>query len=265
MRKRSTLMVVLAVAVAAAITASVALAGPAGRYVPSANGNSQAVGAVLSPKKLGKKHFTPAALEVTTKLFSSTASDGVPVPTTNVVIDFDKNTKIFTKGVPTCKASQLQNTSTEIARRVCRRSIIGKGTARALLRVGANVYPVKQTVTAFNGVPKGRKPVILLHTYGTTPVQTTLVLIGTVRNYYKEGYGPRLNVEVPLIAGGEGALTYFNVKVDHKYKYKGKRVSYISGKCPKSKKLKVRSVFTFLDGETSNPVYKDRCKQNPKK
>ncbi len=265
MRKRVYLIAVLAVAATAAIAASVALAGPAGRYVPSADGNSQAVGAVLTPKKLGKKSFTPAALEVTTKLFSSTAADGVPVPTTNVLLDFDKNARIFTKGVPTCSASKLQNTSTEVALQKCKRAKIGGGTATALLRVGTNVYTVKQTVTAFNGAPQGGKPVVLLHTYGTTPIQTTLVLIGKVSNYNKEGYGPRLDVEVPLIAGGEGALTYFNVKIDHKYSYKGKRVSYISAKCPNNKRLKTRSVFTFHDGESSNPVYKQTCKQNPKK
>ena len=33
-------------------------------------------------------------------------------------------------------------------------------------------------------------------------MQTTLVLTGVVKNYNKQGYGPRLDVEVPLIAGG---------------------------------------------------------------
>jgi hypothetical protein len=265
MRKRSTLIAALAVAVTAAITASVALAGPVAAPVVAPDGNSQAVGVVISPKKLGKKSFTPAALEVTTALSNSTVSDGVPIPTTDVLIDFDKNAKIFTKGVPTCTASVLQNTSTEVALQKCKAAKIGGGTATALLRVGTNVYTVNQTVTAFNGAPEGGKPVILLHAYGTTPIQTTLVLVGRVTNYNKEGFGPRLDVEVPLIAGGEGALTYFNVKVSKKYKYKGKSVSYISAKCPNSKKLKSRSVFTFHDGQTSNPVYQQSCTQNPKK
>jgi len=265
MRKRSTLTAALAVAVAAAITASVALAGPVGSPVGAPDGNSQAVGAVIAPKKLGKKSFTPASLEVTTALSNSTVKDGVPIPTTDVLIDFDKNVKIFTKGVPTCSASTLQNVSTEIALQKCGSAKIGSGSATALLRVGSNVYTVNQTVTAFNGTPEGGKPVVLLHTYGTTPIQTTLVLIGRVSNYNKEGYGPRLDVEVPLIAGGEGALTYFNAKIGKNYKYKGQPVSYISAKCPSSKKLKYRSVFTFHDGQTSDPTYQQSCTQNPKK
>ena len=68
-----------------------------------------------------------------------------------------------------------------------------------------------------------------------------------------------------LIAGGAGAITDFNVKINKKYKYKGKSVSFISAKCPNSKKLKDRSVFTFKDGQTSNPVSTQSCTQNPKK
>lgn len=265
MRKRSYLVVLLAVAVAAAVSASAALGGSTGSPVVAADGNSQAVGVVFSPKKLGKKTFTPAALEVTTALSNPSSSNGVPVPTTNVVIDFDQNVKIFTKGVPTCSASQLQSVSTEIALEKCGKAKIGSGTGTALLPVGGKVFTINPVVTAFNGAPKGGKPVILLHVYSTTPIQTTLVLTGTVKSYNKQGYGPRLDVEVPLLAGGAGALTYFNVKVKKTYRYKGKSVSYISAKCPNSKKLKARSVFTFKDGQTANPTYVQTCAQNPKK
>lgn len=264
MRKRS-MVVGLAVTAAVAIVTSVAVAGPVGAPVSSSNGNSQSIGAVVSPKRLYQKQFTPAALEVTTRLTTSTAANGVPVPTTDVRIDFDKNAKIFTKGIPTCNAARLQNTSTEIAKRECRSSIIGKGTGAALLPVGSQVFNAKQTVTAFNGRPSGKKPVVLLHAYTTTPVQNTLVLVGTVSNFNKQGFGPRLNVVVPLIANGAGALIRFNVKIDKKYKWKGKQRSFISAKCPKNKRLKVRSVFKFLDGQTTDPTYRQSCKQRPEK
>ena len=264
MRKRSTLVAGLAVAVAAAIVASAAIAGPVGSPVSSSDGNSQAVGSVITPKKLSKKVFMPAALEVTTKL-TTTSPTGVPVPTVNVIVDFDKNATIFTKGIPTCDPAVLQSTSTEVAKQLCGKAEIGKGSAEALIPVGERVVPAAQTVTAFNGVPQGGKPVVILHSYGTTPLQTTLVLVGTVSKFNKEGYGPRLDIDVPLIAGGSGALTYFNVKIDKKYKYKGKPASFISAKCPNSKKLKTRSVFTFKDGQTSNPTYSQACKQLPEK
>lgn len=262
MRKRPTLIVGLAIAITAAIVASAAMAGPVGAPIASSDGNSQGIGAVIGPKKLYKKIFTPATLEVTTKL-STSAAGGFPSPTTHVVIDFDKNAKIFTKGIPTCDPAALQSTSTEVALQKCANAKIGAGTAQAVIKVGGSLVPAPATVTAFMGAPSGGKPVVLLHTYTTTPAQTTIVLIGKVSNYNKEGFGPRLDVEVPLIAGGNGALLEFNVTINKKYKYKGEQVSFISAKCPAAKKLKVRSLFTFQDGQTSNPVYSQKCAQKP--
>jgi hypothetical protein len=264
MRKRSFLIAGLAAAVAVAIAATAASAGSTGAGVTTPDGNTQSVGVVITPKKLGKKTYTAGNLEATTKLTTSAAS-GVPSPTVRVILDFDKNAKLFTKGIPTCDPGKLQNTSTEVAERECKAAKIGGGKATVLLPVGSTVYTVPAVVTAFNGVPQGGKPVILLHTYSTTPIQTTLVLSGPVSNYNKEGYGPRLDLTVPLLAGGQGALTDFNVKVGKKYKYTGQPVSFISAKCPNSKKLKARAQFIFLDGESSTPTTTQSCTQNLKK
>jgi hypothetical protein len=262
MRKRSILIAGLAAAVAAVIVASAALAVPTGPGVTTPDGNTQSVGVKITPQKLGKRTYTAGNLEATTKLTTSAAS-GVPSPTVRVILDFDKNARLFTKGIPTCDPAKLQNTSTEIAEQLCGKAKIGSGTASALLPVGAKIYPVSQVVTAFNGVPQGGKPVVILHTYGTSPIQTTLVLVGAVTNYNKEGYGPRLDLEVPKIAGGTGALTDFTVRISKKYKYKGKAASFISAKCPNSKKLKARAQFIFLDGESSTPKTTQRCTQKP--
>jgi hypothetical protein len=260
MRRRPILIAGLVVAAAAALAASVALAGP---VVTGKDGNTQSIDAVITPKKLSKKVFTPGALKVTTKTTSTTAANGVPSPAVHATLDFDKNATIFTKGIPTCNPAKLQNTSTEIAERECGRAKIGSGKASALLPVGAQVFPVEQTVTVFNGVPKGGKPVVILHTYGTTPVQTTLILSGPVSRINKEGYGPRIDLEVPLLAGGTGALTGFQVKIDKKFTYKGKKRSFISAKCPNSKKLKTRGKFTFKDGESLTAYSVHSCKQKP--
>jgi hypothetical protein len=177
------------------------------------------------------------------------------------VVDFDRNASLFTKGVPTCNASNLQSTSTEDAKRACGRAVIGRGSGSALIPVGAKTLPEPTVVTAFNGVPQGGKPVVLLHAYGTSPVQTTLVLIGTVSRYNRGGFGPRLDVAIPKIAGGTGALTDFTVTINKKFRYKGKQRSYVSAKCPNSRKLKARATFTYADGEALTATSNQSCKQ----
>jgi hypothetical protein len=258
MHRRTHLVVAMAMALVAAIAASVAVAGAP---VTGADGNSQSIDVKVGPKKLSKTKPTPATLEVTTAVTNATTPGGVPVPATRVVVDFAKTAKLFTKGLPTCTTSQLQNVSTEVAEQNCKRAIIGKGKAAALLPVGSKIFPVAQEVTAFNGAPQGGKPTVLLHTYGTTPIQTTLVLTGVVSNYNQEGFGPRLDVEVPLIAGGAGALTDFNVKINKRWKYKGESKSFITATCPNNKKLKARGAFTFKDGETITALSSQSCQQ----
>jgi hypothetical protein len=258
MRRRPFLIATMVGSLATAVAASVAFAGPT---VSGPDGNTQSIDSLIAPKKLSKTTFTPATLKVTTLTTSTTAADGVPSPAVHAAIDFDKNAKLYTKGLPTCDPAKLQSQSTENALRFCGSAKIGGGHATALLRSGEKVYNIDLTVTAFNGVPKGGKPVVILHTYGTTPIQTTLVLVGTVLNYNKEGYGPRLDLEIPLVASGNGALKEFQVKIDKKWRFKGVKRSFISAKCPNSKKLKARGKFTFKDGESLTALSKQTCKQ----
>jgi hypothetical protein len=257
MRVRPTSIAGLAAAVATAIAASVAVAGPT---VTGMDGNTQAIDVKLSPQRLSKATLTPVALKVTTKTSSTTAANGVPVPAVRALVDFDKNTKLFTKGIPTCDPAKLQNTSTEAALAACGKAKIGAGSGSALLPVGTTVYTEPTVVTAFNGIPQGGEPVVLLHAYGSAPVQTTLVLVGAVSGYDQEGYGPRLDIGIPLIAGGSGALTDFQVTIDKKYTYKGKRRSFVSAKC-RPQKLKARGAFTYRDGETLTAYSTQTCTQ----
>jgi hypothetical protein len=260
MHKRFTLVASLVTIVAIAIPVSAAIAG---ETVSGPDGNTQSIEASVSPKALYKKTLSPATLSVDVK---TGATSGIPSPAVHDVIDFDQNLSLATKGLPTCNASQLQNTSTEAAEKACGKAKIGSGTSTTLLPLGT-LYTEPTKVTAFNGVPQGGKPVVLLHAYGTSPVQTTLVLVGTVSSLGKEGYGPRLDVTVPPIAGGVGVITDFNVKISKSWTYKGKKMSFVSAKCPASRKLKYRGAFTYKDGTTITATHTQPCtpKAEPKK
>ena len=261
MQKRFTLIASLAALAAIAIPVSAALAG---ETVTGPDGNTQSIEASVSPKALYKKKASPAALNVEVK--TGKADGGVPSPAVHDVIDFDQNLSLATKGLPTCTAGQLQNTTTEAAELACGKAKIGSGSAITLLPLSV-LYTEPTKVTAFNGAPQGGKPVVLLHAYGTSPIQTTLVLVGTVSNLGKEGYGPRLDVTIPPIAGGAGVITDFKVKIQKSWTYKGKKMSFVNAKCPASRKLKYRGAFTYSDGTTINASTTQSCtpKAEPKK
>jgi hypothetical protein len=263
MRKRFISIASLAALVAIAIPVSAAMGG---ETVTGPDGNTQSLEAKISPKGLYKKTSSPGSLFVDVKTGTTGSANGAPSPAVHDVIDFDKNLSLSSKGLPTCNAAKLQNTSTEAAEKACGDAIIGKGDATTLLPLNT-LYTEPTTVTAFNGVPQGGKPVVLLHAYGLAPVQTTLVLVGVVSNYNKQGYGPRLDVTIPPIAGGSGAITDFKVTIKKTWTYKGKKMSFINAKCPASKKLKYRGAFTYKDGTTIEATHAQRCtpKAEPKK
>lgn len=255
--RRHPFLIAATTTVVAAIAATAAFAGP---IVSGPDGNTQSIDSLIKPQKLSKTKLTPATLKVTTLTTSTTDPNGVPSPAIHATIDFDKNATLYTKGLPTCNPSQVQSKSTEEAEQACGRAKIGSGHALAYLRA-SRVYEVPQTVTAFNGTPKGGRPTVVLHTYGTTPLQVSLVLVGTVSNYNKEGYGPRLDLEIPLLAGGTGALKEFQVTINKKWRFKGQQRSFVSAKCPSSKKLKARGKFTYRDGESLTASSTQACKQ----
>jgi hypothetical protein len=254
MRRRLTLTATATAlgALLAAATATAVLTAP--------DGNTQSMVTKALPSRLSKTKPAPVTLEVTTQTLSTTNPSGVPVPAVEAIIDFDKHLTIFSRGYPTCNASSVQNTSTEDALRACKRAKIGTGTAAALIPAGAKVFTENLTVTAFNGKPEGGKPVILLHSYGKAPIQTTVVLVGPVGRLNREGYGPRLDLKIPLIAGGTGALTDFHAEIFKKFTFKGVKRSYVSATCPATKKLKARGKFVFNDGESLTPKVTQRCK-----
>jgi hypothetical protein len=260
MRKRLTLALAIAGG-AAAIGSGYSLAAQS-PTLTGADGNTQSIAINITPNKRSATKPTPATLSVATATGNETTENHVPSPAVRAIVDFPKGLSVFSKGFPTCAAGKIQSTSTEVAKEECKKAIIGSGSGTADLVVGSKVFPVSTTITAFNGAPQGGKPVILLHTYSQSPVQTTLILFGVIKNFNKQGFGTRLDVSIPLIAGGQGAITSFKVKVFKKYFYKGKQRSYISATCP-TKAWKARGEFDFKDGESLTPVAKGKC--TPKK
>lgn len=256
MRKRSLSMVALVTLAIAVFTASVAVAGTAG-----SNGNSLTADAKVKPKKLSKAALTPATLEIATKTTTNDAT-GALNPAVRAVMDFDKNGKYVTKGLPTCGDKKLTGKRPPEALQACKKAMIGTGNASVLAAFfGQATQMVKATLTVFNGVPKGGKPTVLFYAYAQQPTENAFVFTGVVSKYRKKGFGSRFQIEFPKLFGGNGALREFNIKIQKKFRYKGKKRSLVSAKCPSSKKLKSNIAFTYQDGETLSVPSKQTCKR----
>jgi hypothetical protein len=201
----------------------------------------------IAPKRLPKTKFQPASLNVVVSSTTDPAGE-FPVAVTNTRLDFDDDGKITTKGLKVCRAD-LEGTTTEAARSMCRPSMVGKGTARAQVPGLGNVNAV---VSAFNGPKQGPNATIILH--ARTTLGTTTVLTGTISRINQGDYGTRLNVPVePLPAGA--VLTRFETTVEKKWRFRGKTYNYITARCHDGNKtLNIKGTFELADNDTGTPT-----------
>ena len=235
-----------AIGLAAAITiAGAAAAAPA----------VQTLEAEVKPAKLPKDKYGNVGLTVTVAATDAANPSGLPPKATTAKILFDDDGRLRPKGVPTCTQDQLVNTTTEAALDACSSAKVGSGTSLAALPfgTGGTRQDFPGVVTAFAGPSNG----LLLHAR-VDDLGTTVVLPGKVSNSGTGDFGPVLDVTVPPLAGGVGAIAEFSVTV--------KRGGYLQARCKdRDKTLDVESRFTYSDSPPSSATDSQKCKVKKKK
>jgi hypothetical protein len=199
--------------------------------------------------KFDKKKFKKTSFDVETTTADAANPSGMPPKAGRALITFDKkDVKFNPKAVPGCANTQIAGTTTAAALAACGPAKVGAGDAIAALPFGVGGartdFPV--VVTAFNN---GDANGILLHSR-VDSLGTTTTLVGTLQ-------GTKLDVAIPPLGGGVGAIAQFHTNVKAK--------DYVSGRC-KAKTIKTKGTFFFTDG-TPDATATDtqKCKQKKKK
>jgi hypothetical protein len=200
----------------------------------------------FTPKTLSKTQLTPIAFNAEGSI--KTLDKTHPPALKEVVLEADKNTAVNVKGFPTCKSGQLQSQDTAHAKAICKSAIIGEGkTSIEIAFPESKVVPVKSDLLVFNGGEKGGVVTLYIHAYITVPVPAAVVTTLKIKKIHNGRYGLLTTATIPKIAGGSGSVTSFNLKIDKKYTYKGKKVSVLTAKCPDGK-LQAKATAIFSDG-----------------
>jgi hypothetical protein len=233
---------------ACAVVASIAIPSTAFGAAAAIQTLDVQVGGKEVPK-FDKKKFKKTSIFVETTTADAADPAAMPPKANRAVINFNKkNIKFNPKAVPGCTQAQLANTSTDAALAACGSSKVGAGSATAALPFGVggtrSDFPV--VVTAFNN---GESNGILLHSRAGAPLNTTTVLVGTLS-------GTTLDVAVPPLGGGVGAIAQFNTDVKAK--------DYIQSRC-KTKNAEHTSTFTYTDTPSADASDTQKCKQKKKK
>ncbi len=219
------LAALLALATAAIATAEAPTTVKAGNLVLTIDGG-------VTPKALSKTKLEPIALNVQGKI--ATADGKHPPALKEIVVDTDKAGSIDARGVPVCKAGQLEATTTDTARKTCKAAIVGTGTTDIEVEFAEQApIQIHTQLTAFNGPGGGvGKATILAHAYLTNPISAAVVTTVKVTPEHKGPYGTHSVASVPKIAGGSGSVKAFSLTFSkHLFAYKGKKHGYLLAKC----------------------------------
>lgn len=200
----------------------------------------------FKPHVLSKSELTPIKFEIEAKFRD--VNGGHPPALKEFNVEADKNSAVNVKGYPTCKAGQLQSTDTDAAMAACKTALIGKG--RGGVEIAFPEQPpidVTSPLLVFSGGVSGGTTTFLVHAYITVPTPAAIVTVAKIKRVSKGRYGISTISQIPKIAGGSGSVTSFELTIDKKFTYKGKKVSVISAKCPDGK-LQARGEAVFSDG-----------------
>jgi hypothetical protein len=243
---RRNLLVALALCTALAV--GVAAIANAASITIRAGNLITTFGGTASPKAMPKNKYVP----VTTNIFGTIkTSDGThPSALREVVVDIDKDVKINVKGLPVCKAGQLEARDTKAAKKVCGATTLGSGIAHVEIAFPEQ-KPILVTspITVFNGGEKGGKVKLLIHVFITVPVPAAVVTEVTIQ---RKGSGIHSVAKVPVTAGGSGSAIDFKFKIGRTFTYKGKKVGYGEAKCPDGK-FKVSTPKILFKNEAKVP------------
>lgn len=198
----------------------------------------------VSPKALPKKRMAPVRVRVAGKI--STRNGAHPPAFREALIDFDKNGTVNARGLAVCKGGQLQARNTRAAKRVCGKTIVGKGSGRIQISFPEQrPILIKAPITVFNGGVRRGTTTLFIHTFITVPVPAAVVTTVKIKRVRKGRYGVRTISKIPVIAGGSGSVLDFNINFGRNFKFKGKRRSYIRARCADGRFLVkiIRAVF----------------------
>jgi hypothetical protein len=213
---------------------------------------------VLSPKALPKSELAPVSLHVDVGLESSDGSQ--PPAIREVVLDSDRNAVVDAEGLPTCKISQVVASSTKAAEAACPGAIVGRG--RGTVRVA---FPEQEPFYAtgplvvFNAGVEGGATRVLFQIYVDVPAPTAVVTTLTATPEHKGRFGLHSVAKIPVIAGGAGSITHFEMTIGRRFTREGKQHGFLEAQCQDGHFAAVAS-FRFADGRHMSGDFERPCK-----
>lgn len=161
-----------------------------------------------------------------------------------ISIAINRGGRIETKGLPICRRSRIEASSSEQALRTCGNALVGTGRYSAGVAFPEqNTFPISGRILAFNTVIDGARA-ILAHVYGRNPYPSSRTFVFHIR---RSGgtYGTVLTAALPAALNRNGYLKRIVLNLKRNYVYRGRQHSYLTAACGAPAGLTV-GVFPFV-------------------
>jgi|SRR4051794_28366807 len=182
--------------------------------------------------------IAPTALPRTVRAPISVRVDGTvrvlagerPPALRHISIAINRGGVIDTRGLPTCRRSQIEPATSQQALEACRPALVGEGRyVGALALPEQDRFPLQGRVLAFNAVVDGKRA-ILAHVYGGDPVPNSRIIVFHIHQAHGT-FGTTLSAALPARLNRSGYLKKLSLELRRTFVYRGQKHSYLSAAC----------------------------------
>jgi hypothetical protein len=205
----------------------------------------------ISPTRLPRHDNAPIGVRVDGTV--RTLSGERPPALRWISIGINRGGRIETRGLPTCRRSEIEAVSSVKAMEACGPALVGTGRYVAGVAFPEqDAFPLQGRVLAFNAVIDGERA-ILAHVYGKKPFPNSRIFVFHIRKS-SGTFGTVLIAALPAALNRNGYLKRIILNLRRVYVYHGRKRSYLSAACgaPAGTNLGVfpfvRVGMTFADG-----------------
>lgn len=182
----------------------------------------------IAPHALPREARAPIAVSVSGTV--KTLSGERPPALRRIVIAINRGGHLETRGLPLCRQSQIEPSTTREALKRCGPALVGGGNYAAQVAFPEQSdFPSQGRILAFNARIDGQRA-ILAHIYGVEPVPITRIITFHIRESGGT-FGTIMTGSLPASLNRYGYVKRLSLSLHRNYTYRGRPRSYLSAAC----------------------------------
>jgi hypothetical protein len=253
---RAIATVAMLIALGATVAVAEAEVTASGNLIVTFNGG-------ITPATLPRQELAPVTVSIGAAVRIISGED--PPSVRQITLALNRNGRLDSRGLPTCRVGQIETATGAQALRACGDALVGRGSYRARYNFAEQeASPLHGRILAFNSKSHGEET-ILAQVHSSRPTSSTNIIVLHIHRPSGK-YGTVLTGSVPPGLSRWGYLKKFSLQLHRVYSYRHNLHSYLSAPCPAPPDLQqvsfpfVFASMSFDDGRVLSSTLTRTCK-----